>query len=81
VGLGRSAPTKARNVGVAAEPVVGPAQTWLADWVARVPVSVPDVVIGEPETVKMLDGNASPTLVTVPPVELATHDVWPDPSV
>ena len=29
-GLGRSAPTKARNVGVAAEPVVGPAHTKFA---------------------------------------------------
>ena len=63
---GTSADTMARNVGVDALPVVGPAQTVFADWVASVPVSVPEEVTGEPETVMIEDGSASPTLVTVP---------------
>jgi len=61
-----SAATSARNVGVAAAPVVGPAQTKLAVWVANVPVRVPEPVTGEPETVRMLEGSARATEVTVP---------------
>ena len=79
-GFGRSAPTSDRNVGVAAAPVVGPAQTRLADWVASVPVRVPVLVTGLPDTARILLGNANATLVTVPAPTL-DHDVLPDPSV
>ena len=79
-GLGRSAPTKDRNVGVAAAPVVGPAHTRLADCVASVPVRVPVLMTGLPDTVNM-PGRASPTLVTVPVPEMLVHVVLPDPSV
>lgn len=78
-GLGRSAPTNERNVGVAATPVVGPAQIRLADWVFRVPVNVPVLVTGLFVTVK-IPGRERPTLETVPP-PAAAHDVLPDPSV
>src|SRR5271166_7184227 len=60
-----SAATSARNVGCAAAPVVGPAQTVFALWVALVIASVPAPVIGEPPTVKSA-GAVSATLVTVP---------------
>ena len=46
--FGMSAETRARNVGAAAVPVVGPAQTVLAVSVERPIASVPDVVMGEP---------------------------------
>ena len=65
LGLGRSAPTRDRNVGCAAAPVVGPAQTRLAAWVAKAAVSVPETVTGLPETV-MIEGSESPTEVTEP---------------
>ena len=48
VPAGISAVTRARNVGDAATPVVGPAKTRLADCVRSVSVIVPDVVTGEP---------------------------------
>jgi hypothetical protein len=64
---GISASTSPRKVGAAAEPVVGPLKIVLADCVARVAVSVPVVVIGDPETEKMF-GKARATEVTVPPV-------------
>ena len=63
----RSASTNARNVGVAAAPVVGPAKCVLAACVANVPTSVPVDVTGPPVTVKIA-GNARSTLVTEPPV-------------
>lgn len=71
--VGTSATTMARKVGTAAAPEDGPAKNRLALWVARAPVSVPEAVTGEPDTVKM-DGNARPTLVTVPePPPSACH--------
>lgn len=66
--LGRSAVTSDRKVGVAAAPEDGPANTVLALCVWRVPVSVPLVVTGVPETAKTLLGKFRPTLVTVPPL-------------
>jgi hypothetical protein len=65
---------------VAAEPVVGPAHTKLAVCVAKVPVNVPVPVTGLPETVRMDDGRARPTLETVP-APAVVHDVLPEPSV
>jgi hypothetical protein len=62
--LGRSAGTIALKVGVAATPVVGPAQTKLAVCVAKEPVSVPEDVTGDPETVRIDEGSARATLVT-----------------
>ena len=60
-----SAATSARNVGVAAAPVVGPENTVFAVWVARVSPSVPVVVTGEPLTLS-IDGAVRATLLTVP---------------
>jgi hypothetical protein len=64
--LGISAETRALKVGAAAEPEAGPAQTELALWLFKEPVSVPLEVTGEPETVKTLTGSARATLVTEP---------------
>ena len=55
----------ARKVGAAAAPLLGPANKVLTDWVVSVPVSVPLVVTGEPDTAKM-EGSASATEVTEP---------------
>src|SRR6185312_8444151 len=66
-----SAATKARNPGAAAAPDAGPANTVFAFWLAREPVSVPEVVTGEPETENIF-GSESPTLVTVPAAPLET---------
>src|SRR5438270_2553062 len=63
---GRSAGTNARIVGVAGDPVVGPARTVLALCVARDTASVPLLVTGDPDTVRSAPGTVSPTLVTVP---------------
>ena len=63
---GMSAATSARNVGAAAAPVVGPAQTRFAACVASVTASVPVVVTGEPPTEKIA-GMDNATEVTVPP--------------
>ncbi len=63
--LGRSAATIARNVGAAAEPVVGPNQPTLADCAASDTASVPALVTADPATVKTV-GIVKPTLVTVP---------------
>ncbi len=81
----------ARNVGVAALPVVGPEKTVAALWVARERARVPEEVTGEPATDKKL-GADSATLVTVPalvaervpveklnPVPIATLDHAPAP--
>jgi hypothetical protein len=62
---GISAATKARNVGVAAPQLPGPAKTVFAVWVARVTAKVPEVVTGEPATLRK-DGTVKATLVTVP---------------
>src|SRR6185312_16108769 len=64
---GISAATSARKAGVAAAPVVGPANTVLADCVRNAPVNVPAVVTGLPLTEKTLAGNARATDVTEPP--------------
>ena len=60
-----SAVVRALKVGVAADPLEGPAKMELTACVVNVPVSVPLVVTGEPDT-DMMDGSASPTEVTVP---------------
>ncbi len=60
-----SAATSERNVGAASAPVAGPDQTRFLACVAKVPVSVPVDVTGEPVTVK-IPGSASATLCTVP---------------
>ena len=54
-----------RKVGIAAPPDAGPVNNWFAVWVLNVAANVPDVVTGEPETLK-IEGIESPTLVTVP---------------
>jgi hypothetical protein len=55
----------ALKVGVAAAPVVGPANNVLADWVWSVTARVPLVVTGDPATDRKL-GTVSATEVTVP---------------
>jgi hypothetical protein len=62
-----SAATSDRNVGVAADPEVGPAITWFAACVVLATVSVPAPVTGELLTANSA-GIASPTLVAVPPL-------------
>ncbi len=62
------------KVGTPAPPVAGPAKTEFWASLARVPVSVPEVVTGVPETVK-IEGKERPTEVTVPPAESSAH-VW-----
>jgi hypothetical protein len=65
---GRSAGAKARKVGVAAGPEVGPAKTVPAVCVRSCGASVPLNVIGEPETVglNMIPSPVIPTLFTNP---------------
>jgi len=65
VAIGKSAGANERNVGAAALPDDGPANTKFAASVANAKVNVPLVVTGEPDTVK-IPGADSPTLVTVP---------------
>jgi hypothetical protein len=71
----RSFATSALKAGCAAPPLVGPANTVLADSVESVSVSVPLLVIGEPEMVKMgvVDPSESATLVTVPVPPAVAH--------
>lgn len=69
-----------RKVGAAAAPVVGPANSVLAVCVASVPVSVPDVVTGDPLTV-INEGSDNPTLVTEPPLPVAVMVILPAPLV
>ena len=76
---GMSAATRVRNVGVPAEPF-GAAKIVFAASLASVAVSVPLVVTGELETVK-IDGIERPTLVTVPFVAGACHVGTPPTSV
>ena len=70
--------TKARYVGVAGEPELGPALTTLADCVLSVMASVPEVVMGEPETL-LSEGTVRATEVTVPepPEPLAAAVILP----
>ena len=63
---GKSAATMLLNVGAAALPLVGPANTLLAFWVFQEPVKVPLVVTGLPEIVNSLVGKDNSTDVTVP---------------
>lgn len=63
---GMSAATRARKVGVAADPVVGPAQTRFANCVASVTSRLPVLVTGEFATEKIA-GIVRATEVTVPP--------------
>jgi hypothetical protein len=72
--VGTSAATSVRKVGVALlVPVDGPAHTVLGLCATRAAVRVPDTVTGEPLTVRIDEGRASPTLVTLPalPVDAA----------
>jgi hypothetical protein len=62
---GKSAATRARNVGADAPPEDGPARTRFAFCVASVTASVPLVVMGEPDTERN-DGTVSATLDTLP---------------
>lgn len=62
---GMSAVVRDRKVGVAPAPLLGPANKVLTDCVVSVPVSVPVVVTGEPDTAKM-EGSANATEVTEP---------------
>ena len=68
---GISAATKARKVGVPADPF-GAANTVFAVSLAKVTANVPATVIGEPETEKML-GIDKPTEVTGPPDAPVPH--------
>ncbi len=76
--VGMSAATRARKVGCAAPPEVGPAHTVLADSFALVIASVPEPVTGEPETLNST-GTVCPTEVTLPtpdPLETAVSVRW-----
>lgn len=64
--VGISAAASERKVGAAAPPLLGPANTVFALWLSKDRASVPDVVIGLPDTSKMADGADNATLVTVP---------------
>jgi hypothetical protein len=79
-----SATTMPRKLGCAAEPVVGPANTIFAACVARVSVSVPVVVTGDPVIVKIgvVEPSANATLVTLPdPPPTALTVTLPNPFV
>jgi hypothetical protein len=69
---GKSATTRLRNVGEAAEPLPGPAKIKFADCVANTAVKVPDVVTGDPDTVNIA-GSDKPTDVTDPPPAIASQ--------
>jgi hypothetical protein len=62
--VGTSADTIDRNEGVPELPL-GELRKRFCDWLANTAVSVPEVVTGEPETVKIF-GSDKPTDVTVP---------------
>lgn len=62
---GISSPVRARKDGVPAAPLTGPAKNVLDACGARVTVSVPEFVIGDPVKLK-IEGIAIPTLETVP---------------
>jgi hypothetical protein len=61
----KSVPWTSLKVGAALAPETGPIQKVEQAWVTKVPVRLPEVVIGLPETVMIL-GSESPTEVTVP---------------
>ena len=65
-----SAFVRARNVGTAAPPLEGPANTVPADCVAKPIEIVPDVVIGDPDSEKMA-GTAIATELTLPDPDVA----------
>lgn len=58
-----SAVVNARKVGVAAAPLLGPANKVFTACVVSAPVNVPLLVTGEPDT-DMMDGNDKATDVT-----------------
>jgi hypothetical protein len=60
-----SAVVSERKVGAAADPLLGPAKIAFTACVVSVPVSVPLLVTGEPETV-MMEGKDNPTELTEP---------------
>jgi hypothetical protein len=62
---GISAEASERNVGIAAPPVAGPAQTLFVASLLNPIASVPAPVTGDPPIVKPV-GTDAPTLVTVP---------------
>lgn len=62
---GRSAFKRSLKVGEDAPPRAGPENMVLAVWVAKVPVRVPEVVMGEPVMLN-IEGRDSETDVTVP---------------
>jgi hypothetical protein len=64
---GMSAETRDRNVGAPDTPPDGPEKMVLIAWLVKVPVNVPEDVIGEPEMENIPAGSAKPTLVTFPP--------------
>jgi hypothetical protein len=76
VNAGKSADTRLRNVGVAVEPLVGPAKTVFAVCFNSPGTNVPELVTGDPGTVllKITPSPVCPTLVTVPPLAPATAD-------
>jgi hypothetical protein len=61
---GMSASTKARHVGTASTPVLGPIRAVLATCVEKASVTVPVVVTGEPDTEKVEEGADMATDVT-----------------
>lgn len=77
---GMSELVRARNVGIAAPPLDGPANTRFGLCVFNVAVSVPLNVTGEFETEK-IEGIDKPTLATVPFVAGAAHVGTPPTSV
>ena len=63
--FGMSAATKDLNAGIAAAPVVGPANTRLAPLTGRVTANVPLLVIGDPVTANRVAGTDIATLVKI----------------
>lgn len=83
--VGRSATTRARNVGVADGPELGPANTVFTSWVFKDGARVPEVVIGDPVTavLKTVPSPVMATEVTVPlppPEPLLAAVIRPLPS-
>jgi hypothetical protein len=66
--LGMSVAANALNVGAAAAPVAGPANTKAGFWLFHVNETLPDIVTGTVEK-ENSPGPDIPTLVTVPPEE------------
>jgi hypothetical protein len=55
------------KVGVAADPVEGPAKNEFALWFTKLALRVPDDVTGDPLTENTEPGKLKPTLLTLPP--------------